>query len=286
MKVDIFVNKTVDENAAMYFDIAKKNKKKILGITKAISDANDKLKSHIDEVSQKESSKFGNSSKIVNRKIEWYEQFRWFFTSSGFLVIGGKDANSNENIIKKYTDKHDLVFHTDMAGSPFMVLKTDGNSPSHLDIEETAQFTACYSKAWKRGLSSAEVFYVDPEQVSKTAKAGEYVSKGSFMIYGKKNYLNPILKLAMANIGGRIECSVSTCLKKRLKKFQSELKPGQEDSSSKLNINNCSCIVEFVSGNEKTSSFAKSIKKIIGGDLDEISRCLPSGGCRFVKNKN
>ena len=40
-----------------------------------------------------------------NRKQEWYEKFHWFFSSEDFLCIGGKDATSNEIIIKKHTEK-------------------------------------------------------------------------------------------------------------------------------------------------------------------------------------
>ncbi len=261
MQVEIFLNKSVDENASMYFEEAKKAKKKIEGVEKAIAHAKSSLeKSKYEDELKDTFSENVSKEKKEARKTDWYENFRWFFTSEGFLVIGGRDANTNENIIKKHTDNHDIVFHTDMAGSPFVVIKTEGKKPDDLDMEEAAQFTACYSRAWKKGLGSSEVFYVDPEQVSKTVKAGEFMGKGSFMIYGKRNYMSPVLKLAIGYSGERIEYGPLSSVKKRCKKY-----------------------VEIVQGSEKASNLAKKIKKKIGGDLDEIVRAIPSGGARLVK---
>jgi len=48
-------------------------------------------------------------SKEINK--EWYEKFRWFISSDDFLILGGRDATSNEIVIKKHTEKNDLVFH-------------------------------------------------------------------------------------------------------------------------------------------------------------------------------
>lgn len=37
----------------------------------------------------------------------------------------------------------------------------------------------------------SEVYWVFAEQVSKTAPTGMSLPSGSFMIYGKKNFINP-----------------------------------------------------------------------------------------------
>ena len=44
------------------------------------------------------------------------------------------------------------------------------------------------SKYWKSNIVE-KAYYVKSNQVSKSAPAGEYISTGSFMIRGKKNYL-------------------------------------------------------------------------------------------------
>ena len=189
MEIDFDLNKSVDENAGTYFNLAKKAKRKLEGATAALADSRKKLQKLL-----KEEEKFQEEEVLKQqkkeRKTEWYEKFHWFFSSEGFLCIGGKDATSNELVIKKHTDKDDLVLHTDMAGSPFFVIK-DGQKAGEETIQEAAQAVAVYSKAWKLGHTSADVFYVKPEQVTKEAKPGEYIGKGSFMVYGKTKYLHP-----------------------------------------------------------------------------------------------
>ena len=50
---------------------------------------------------------------MENKK--WYEKFRWYTSSDGFLVVAGKDTVSNEVLIKKYTTKEDVVFHAEIT---------------------------------------------------------------------------------------------------------------------------------------------------------------------------
>jgi len=39
--------------------------------------------------------------------------------------------------------------------------------------------------------------------------------------------------------------------------------------------------VELQQGNQKTSSVAKKIRAKIGGELDDIIRAMPAGGCKI-----
>jgi len=129
-------------------------------------------------------------------KEKWYEQFLWFYTSEGFLVIGGKTASQNEVVVKKYLKPGDLFFHADIHGGSAVVLK-DGEKAGPQSIQEAAIFAASYSKAWSAGFTSIEVYYVKADQVSKTPPSGEYLSKGAFMVRGKRNYIKVELKLAI-----------------------------------------------------------------------------------------
>jgi len=128
---------------------------------------------------------------ISTRKKKWFERYRWFITSENLLVIGGKDARTNEAIIKKHLDKNDIIFHSDVYGSPFVILK-EGSAASKISLQETAVFTASYSRAWREGFSSIDVYWIRYHQLSKTAPSGEYLKTGAFMIYGKKNFLRNI----------------------------------------------------------------------------------------------
>ena len=117
-KLILDLTKSIDGNAAAYFEKAKKIKKKIEGAEKALRE-NLKKMQELESKKEKINLEKTKQNKLKERKREWYEKFRWFISSEGFLVIGGRDSTSNEIVVKKHTEANDLVFHTDMAGSPF-----------------------------------------------------------------------------------------------------------------------------------------------------------------------
>ena len=254
------LTKSTDENAAAYFEKAKKIKKKIEGAEKALNDSIRKLH-ELELKKEKIILEKSKQARLKERKQEWYEKFRWFISSEGFLVVGGRDATSNEIVVKKHTESNDLVFHTDMAGSPFFVVKSGGKIIGEKTKEEAADATATFSRAWKLGLQTSSVFYVKPEQVSKKTKAGEYMGKGAFMIYGKTNYISNKLNLAVG-------------ITKQL-----QIMAGPLDAIKA----NCTAYVVLEQGNEKARAVAKYIRHKIGGTIDEIIRVLPSGGFRIKK---
>ena len=121
MKISLYLDKTLEQNAALYFEKSKKAKKKLEGAMLAI----EKSRKALEQEKKKLAEAADNTVKrpLKAAKKEWYEKFRWFISSEGFLVIGGRDATTNEMIVKKFTDKEDIVFHTYMSGSPFFVVK-------------------------------------------------------------------------------------------------------------------------------------------------------------------
>lgn len=50
--------------------------------------------------------------------------------------------------------------------------------------------TVCRSSAWDAKIVTS-AWWVHSHQVSKTAPTGEYLTVGSFMVRGKKNFLPP-----------------------------------------------------------------------------------------------
>lgn len=187
---DLNLKMNAQQNAAEYYARAKRARDKIEGVEKAIEQTKMRIESVKAEAMKMVESV--SSELRIKRRREWYEKFRWFFSSEGFLVIGGRDASTNEALIKKYMEPHDIVFHADIPGSPFVLVKTLGKNPSERTIVEAAQFTASYSRAWKEQFRAVDVYWVRPEQVSKAPPSGQYLSRGSFMIYGTKNYLRNI----------------------------------------------------------------------------------------------
>jgi predicted ribosome quality control (RQC) complex YloA/Tae2 family protein len=259
MEVEINLTRSLEENAGRYYDLAKKAKKKLKGAKEALQDSKKKLvelQKQEDKFWQEEESK----QKKKNRKREWYEKFHWFMSSEEFLCIGGKDATSNEIVVKKHMDKEDLVFHTDMAGSPFFVVK-NGQTAGEATRNETAQAVACYSRAWKLGHATADVFYVKPEQVTKEAQSGEHLAKGSFMIYGKNTYIHPQLVYAIGLLDDEIIGGPVDAVKSRTKMY-----------------------VTVIPGRVKKSALAKKIKaKFKEGNSDDIIKFLPAGGGELKK---
>ncbi len=254
MEISLNFTKSVHENAAVYYEKAKKAKKKMEGAKKALEISKQKLQQLEQEIIQK-------PLQVEQVKREWYEKFHWFYSSENFLVIGGRDAITNEILIKKHTDSTDVIFHTDMQGSPFFVVKTEGKPPGEHTLAEAASATALYSRAWKLGFVNVNAGWVNPEQVTKTAKAGEYLTKGAFVITGNVHYIEHDMRFAIGIKNGKIIAGPYQAIKKHAER-----------------------ILEVVQGDEKPSDIAKKVRGIFkAGTVDDIIRLLPSGNCKIVK---
>ncbi|CAL9174295.1 unnamed protein product [Musa hybrid cultivar] len=126
------------------------------------------------------------------RKVHWFEKFNWFISSENYLIISGRDAQQNEMIVKRYMSKGDLYVHADLHGASSTVIKNHkpDNPIPPLTLNQAGCFTVCHSQAWESKIVTS-AWWVYPHQVSKTAPTGEYLTVGSFMIRGKKNFLPP-----------------------------------------------------------------------------------------------
>ncbi len=186
---ELSLRKSVYESASSFYNKVKEARGKINGLKRAI------------EVTEKQTKTYERTNKQVKsqllnpvkaRKRLWFEKFHWVHSSEGLLIIGGRDATSNEILVKKHTNTNDLILHADIAGAPFVIIKVDGKLPSETSIFEAAQLAAAYSRAWREGLTSLDVYWVKPDQVSKEAPSGQYLSKGMFMIRGQRNYIRNV----------------------------------------------------------------------------------------------
>jgi predicted ribosome quality control (RQC) complex YloA/Tae2 family protein len=278
MKFKIDIRKSIPENADLYYSESKKAKKKAEGARKALEDTLgkiEKLEKEREGLIEKLQAK---PRKREKKRGEWYESFRWFLSSDNFLAIGGKDAATNELLIKKYLEKDDLVFHADVQGAPFFVIKnSDGKEIPEGTLKETAEMAASYSKAWKSNLGSCDVYYVKPEQLSKKAPAGEYVAKGAFMIHGKKEWFR----------GTELGVGIGFKVNER-----AEIVAGPVSVVEK----NSTCFVRIGPGDKKSKQLAKEIRdsflrnagkgdyeKIERIGIEEIQRWIPGGKGRVKK---
>ncbi|QQG49208.1 MAG: NFACT family protein [archaeon] len=207
---------------------------------------------------------------LPRRHSEWFEKFRWFRTSGGKLALGGRDAGSNSLLVKRHMAEGDTVFHADLFGSPFFVLK-EGKNQNDAEVREVAQATAAFSSAWKTGLGAADAYWVGPDQVSTAAPSGEFLSRGSFAIKGKKNYVTRnILEVAVGlDERGRVVAGPESALAPGLKGYVI-LRPHKEK------------------GSDTAKKVLKELQALAGEEpveatLDEVARALPTGGGKVVR---
>lgn len=185
--------KEPQDEAERYFRAAKKAKEKIAGLHKAMERSSAKVQAIDVEKQQVRAPPI-----TKRRERAWYEKFRWFVSSEGFMVLAGRDATTNELLIKKYTASSDIVLHAEAHGASFVVVKVETNAPTDPTIAEAAQLAVSHSRLWAENVASGDAYWVKPDQVSKEAPSGQYLTRGAFMVTGKRNYVKGVeLRLAV-----------------------------------------------------------------------------------------
>lgn len=232
-KISLNYTKTLDANIRDHYSKSKHHKKKM---DRAIDvlDNRDKVKKSIEK-----------KVKIVlkgKKKDNWFEKYNWFISSDGNMVISGKTAQQNEEIVKKHLDPKDIYVHSDKPGSGSCVIKYDNKPISDKTLDEAGSFVICHTKAWGDSIPD-RAWWVNPDQVSKTPQTGEYVGHGSFIIRGKKNMLaHAPMELGLCFIfkngdkfcdeGDKdIEYAIPMCAPYRCvknKKFKAKILPGKQ----------------------------------------------------------
>ncbi|XP_042310967.1 nuclear export mediator factor NEMF [Sceloporus undulatus] len=186
--VDLDLSLSAYANAKKYYDhkrhAARKTQKTVEAAEKAFKSAEKKTKQTLKEVQTVTTIQKA-------RKVYWFEKFLWFISSENYLVIAGRDQQQNEMIVKRYLRPGDIYVHADLHGATSCVIKNPTGDPiPPRTLTEAGTMALCYSAAWDaRVITSA--WWVYHHQVSKTAPTGEYLTTGSFMIRGKKNFLPP-----------------------------------------------------------------------------------------------
>jgi predicted ribosome quality control (RQC) complex YloA/Tae2 family protein len=184
---------------AKYRASKEKSQKTMEASTKVLQGAEETARRQLEDA-QKRTTNVSQAIHTKRRQL-WFEKFHWFITSDNYLVIAGRDAQQNELLVKRYLRPGDAYLHADVHGAASCILrakrsrqeqggKTTALPLSDQALREAGNFTICKSSAWNsRMVTSA--WWVESHQVSKTAPTGEYLTVGSFMIRGKKNFLPP-----------------------------------------------------------------------------------------------
>jgi predicted ribosome quality control (RQC) complex YloA/Tae2 family protein len=202
----------------------------------------------------------------VVRSFQWYHVYHWVITRNGFLAVGGRDAAQNEKIVRKLMKDRDIFMHADIQGAPVFLVFTEGREVPEEDLYEVAVLAASYSKAWKEKLRALDVFWVSGSQVGTAAPAGQYLPKGSFMVYGKKNYIRDV------------ELRVSIGIQVRDDKYY-ELVAGPPE----LLKSRCCALITLEPGDAKPEIVAKEFMELLRKTkylvkdlkLDDVIRYVP-----------
>jgi len=263
-EVELDFRKSVAENAERAYNNSKKFRHKLAGARDSI----EKTKGLIEFAKNRVVEEKEKKEKAATSKNFWFESFRWFISSNGNIVVGGKDIKSNDKVVKKYLKDGDRYAHADIQGASSCIVKrkdiNNKNLPiSEKTLEETCIFSACHSKAWKQ-FTEAQAYWVLPEQVSKTPQSGEFVPKGAFIIRGKRNYYRCKLEFAVGEImvgetrkimGGPVEA-----VKKRASKY-----------------------IVLIPGDIKRNVIAHKLARALDIPVDQVDRVLPAGGVNIVE---
>ena len=259
--------KSIPDNAEVYYEKAKKAKRKIKGALIAIENTKRQL-ADMEAKKEKAMSNIMIPQKRVKKNLKWYEKLRWFVSSDGILVVCGRDAGTNEAVVKKYLEQNDIYLHADIHGAPSVVAKVPSDSLNDNLLKELGEFSASFSSAWSKNFTSQDVYWVEQDQVSKTPVSGEFVPKGAFIIRGHRNYIRGCkleISIGLVDYDGekRIMAGPTDAMKHYTQKFVT-IKPGYT----------------------KKEKIAKEILSRINEDdllsLDDVVRVLPSGKCDFI----
>ncbi len=210
LRFSLSVRESIFDNANMYYERGKRAKAKSAGTVTALLDSKRKLARVQRELAEAEQLRSMKPAEMLEalakRKIEskeWFEKFRYFTTSDGFLVVAGKDVVTNEILVKKYTQQEDVVFHAEITGSPFVVVKAEGREITDQALKEASEYAAAFCRAWRENAGSADVYWVRVDQLSKSGPSGESIPHGAFFVVGKRNWFrNTPLRCAVGVVVG------------------------------------------------------------------------------------
>lgn len=264
----LFYEKSVHDNAAYYYDLAKEAKAKIAGLGEAMEETRKEMR---------KAEKGAKKEVRVKREKEWYAKFHFAFTSGGRLLLGGRNAQQNDLLVAKHMDDADLFFHADIQGASAVVLKggaellaapgsrppAPGQPGGEGELLEAAQFAASFSKAWVNGNASVDVYAVGKGQLSKHA-AGGFVPAGAFAISGERKWFRDTRLAIVVGMG------------------EAGIVLAPELSARNVRLRQPLVLVPSRAGKDK-GAVARSLAKRYGVHPDELLELLPNGKTKTVE---
>jgi len=251
---------SVESNAQRYYEQAKRARKKLVGVIAALDTAKKEIEKGTAETAVRQETR----KKHPPTKHFWFERFRWFISSEGAVVLGGKDARTNDMLVKKHLEPGDRYAHADVHGAPSVVVKMK-DGITERTLHEACEFAVATSRAWNARIGSAAGYWVLPEQVSKTPQSGEFLARGAFVIRGKRNYSNKIeIKLGVGEVQfegqKKIMCAPEKAIRANSSRFVM-IRPGETDKDL----------------------IARKLSDVFEVPIEEIQSILPPGDVEVVE---
>ncbi|MGB1697178.1 MAG: ribosome rescue protein RqcH [Thermoplasmatota archaeon] len=276
VKVRVDVRKTIQENAEIQYTAAKKAKSRQAGATTALVEA----KARLQAIKDKGLDGFGAAPKANEgpQRHFWFESYRWTITPNKFLCVGGRNADQNDQVVKKYMRDGDRYVHAQIHGAPSVVVRaSDGSStePEESDLLIAGQFAACASRGWRQ-FGQGSAYWVTPQQVNKTPRSGEFVPKGAWIVHGKRNIMDKLpMEWAVAMVhfnmaGTPVEPDDDPRLVKKLVGGPIQ---GLQPFADR--------IWKLVPGDVEPNDAAARIAEGFGVSMEDAHHVLPAGPVRF-----
>ncbi len=260
----------VEENAERFYEKGKQSRQKREGLEDALRETRRELE-RLEPEDVDVEDRFENKRRRKEER-NWYEKFRWTWSSDGYLIIAGRDTTTNDMVVKKYMEPHDVYVHAEFQGAPSVVVRTEGDEDvPGSTLEEAGQVAVTYAKAWQAGVTSEDAYHVSPEQVTQEPESGEYLPKGSFVIRGDRTYLRNLPVAAAVGL------------------YQDKDRVVPMGGPPSAVRTHCDHYVTLEQGGDQPSDVAKQIRDHFNEyteqrlDVDAIIRALPPGDCRVAE---
>lgn len=242
VRVPLLVRRPLEQSARVLYEEVKRHQSKLAGARTALAETDLRLAGLGAETPPEGAEPVPRAAAAARRPL-WFEAFRWFVTSEGLLVIAGRDAGSNDRVVKRYLRPGDVYLHADLQGAASVIIKHSadpGAVVGDASRREAAEFAVAFSKAWRAGLASASAFWVEPDQVSKAAASGEFVARGAFVIHGTKNFLRDLpLELGIGEVEVQGETRWSAAPPEALRtrgRLRATVAPGDERERPRVEV--------------------------------------------------
>lgn len=109
---------------------------------------------------------------------------RAFILKSGTKIFLGRNAENNDELVKKFKGKENIILHTVAPGSPFCVIEK--LNPSQKDINSSGAICARYSQDWRDNKKNVAMHVFTGKDIKKPL----FTKIGTWKIKGKAKIIN------------------------------------------------------------------------------------------------